>query len=875
MEKKRFVSLLALSLCGGLILSGCKTTSNKKKRSGQQESSVPVSSNTPTTSSSTTPTTSSSTTPTSQSSTSTIPTVVSVTGVTVSLANMYIAVNGTQSVTASIAPSNATNKNVTWTLNNNNVSITPNGLSCSVTANAVGESVLTVTTSDGSFVATCNIHISSDIPDPESVSLNFTSMGMEVGEQRTLKATLVPSNASTEGIVWDSSDKSVATVTNGTVNAISAGTTTISVTTYNGKSATCEVTVTASEDSDQYVPDKNNEKIYFITMNEIAAMDEEAEAGGTVLTEYPFTPDSSIAWEQIYVNAPEKVIVLNLAGVTIANNYNSPIYVSSCDKIEISANKSTTSTITDSRAALTQEEDDQGKGAIFVYDGDLKFKGKGTLNITSSYYNGIHGKDDVEIKNLTMSVTAPHHGIRGNDSLTIESGTIDIHCGKDGLCTKNSDISDKGNQRGDITISGGSITINSYGDAIAAAHDVIINEEVGSVSLNVYTGSKSDYSGPTITVDENNFYLKMNSTIYASGAYTYAAYINDTWYKASYAGLIEEKSESGGGGWFLRPGPGGGGGGPQTTITVYYKYVIEKPDGASSFTLYRFAGSDVTEFSTTDYNAKSTSKTFSSTYDMIAISSISSKTITLGSWSSEDDNGTSQKGIKCENEINVSGGTINLRTVDDGIHANYDGALENGLLPVGNTTISGGTLDIESGDDGIHSDYGLYVSGGSINVSKAYEGIEGTVINVSGGTTIVVASNDGVNARTGQHDSSITVSGGVLDVTVSSSGDSDGIDSNGTYTQTGGIVIARGPNSTNMAALDTDGTCRIDGGTIIVLGALGEKGMTRGSGVNQISGLSLHSSGSHTVSIAGESLTFTNAYSYAKTTCYSSVSVTA
>ena len=536
MKRKNLISLFALSLCGALLLSGCTTTSNKKKRSGGQESKPDISSSS-----------TSSHTPTSQSSTSVIPSVVSVTGVEVSLEDMYISLNSTQSVTATIAPSNATNKNVTWTLDNNSyVSITPNGLSCSVTANAVGESVLTVTTNDGSFTATCNVHVLEDLPEPESVSLNFTSMGMEVGEQRTLKATLVPSNASTQGIVWDSSDKSVATVTNGTVNAVGAGTTTISVTTYNGKTATCEVTVSVSEDSDQYVPDKNNEKIYFITMNEIAAMDE--AAGETVLTEYEFTPDSATVWEQIYVNAPEKVIVLNLAGVTVANNYNSPIYVSTCDKIEISANKSTTSTITDSRPALTQEEDDQGKGAIFVYDGDLKFKGKGTLNITSSYYNGIHGKDDVEIKNLTMSVTAPHHGIRGNDSLSIESGTLDIHCGKDGLCTKNSDVSSKAKQRGDITISGGSVTINAYGDAIAAAHDVIINEESATVTLNAYTGSKSDYSGPTITVDENNFYLKMNSTIYASGAYTYAAYINDTWYKASYAGLIEEKSESGGGG---------------------------------------------------------------------------------------------------------------------------------------------------------------------------------------------------------------------------------------------------------------------------------------------------------------------------------------
>ena len=54
--------------------------------------------------------------------------------------------------------------------------------------------------------------------------------------------------------------------------------------------------------------------------------------------------------------------------------------------------------------------------------------------------------------------------------------------------------------------------------------------------------------------------------------------------------------------------------------------------------------------------------------------------------------------------------------------------------------------------------------------------------------------------------------------------------------------------STNMAALDTDGTAQITGGTIIVLGALGEKGLSRGSGVSSYS-LSLHSSGSHTVSI--------------------------
>jgi len=866
MKRTTLTKILIPVAFGALLLSGCGTTTSKKHRSSGEQ---PTSSNNGS---------SSQGNPSSQTTPSVTPTLVDVTGVEVSLEDMYIALGATQTVTATISPSDATNKEVSWTLDKNDyVSITPNGLSCSVTANAIGESVLTVTTSDGSFTAVCNVHVLEDLPEPESVSLNITSLSMEIGDQRTLKATLSPSNANTQGITWNSTDKSVATVSNGTVNAVGAGSTTISVSTYNGKTTSCDVIVSVSEDSDQYVPDKTNDKIYFITLNETDAMDEAAAAAEQpALTEYEFTPDKDVAWEQIYVNAPDKAIVLNLEGVTVANNYNSPIYVSTADKVEISAKKSTTSTINDSRPVLTEESDEQGKGAIFAYDGDLKFKGKGTLNITTTYYNGIHGKDDVEVKNLTLSITAPHHGIRGNDSLTIESGTIDIHCGKDGLSTKNSDISSKSKQRGDITINSGSLTINAYGDAIAAAHDVIINEDVGAVTLNAYTGNKSDYSGATVTVDENNFYIKMNSTIYASNGYTYAAYINDTWYPASYAGLIEEKSESGGGGggWFA-PGGGGGGGAPQTTVTVYYKYVMEKPDGASSFTLYRFAGAGVTEFSTTSYNAKASTKTFSSTYDMIAISSVSGSTITLGSWSNEDENGTSQKGIKCENEIKISAGTINLRTVDDGIHANYDGALENGLLPVGNVTISGGSIDIQSGDDGIHADYGLYVSGGSINVSQSYEGIEGTVINISGGTTKVVSSDDGVNARTGQYDSSITVSGGVLDVTVPSSSDCDGIDSNGTYTQTGGIVVTRGPNSTNMAALDTDGTAQITGGTIIVIGALGEKGLSRGSGVSSYS-LSLHSSGSHTVSIGGESFTFTNgSYSYSKTICYSSATVSA
>ena len=438
-------------------------------------------------------------------------------------------------------------------------------------------------------------------------------------------------------------------------------------------------------------------------------------------------------------------------------------------------------------------------------------------------------------------------------------------------------ISSKGNQKGNIVVNGGTITINSDGDALASAHDVIFEElDDQTINYTANTGKYSSYSGSVPTLAENKFYLKMDSSIYASGSYTYAAYIDGNWYPATYAGFVEEKNEGGGGGFWGRPGPGGGGqpgggGGPQTTVTLFYKYEIEKPTDATSFTLYRFAGS-VSEFSLTDYNAKSSSTTFNSSKDMVMVSSVSSKTISLGSWSNESD-GTSTKGVKCENEIQILSGTLNLTCADDGLHANYDGALENGKLPLGNITISGGTINVSSDDDGVHADYALYITGGEINVLKSYEGIEAIILDISGGKTTVIASDDGVNARTGQGTSSITVSGGVLDVTVPSSKDVDGIDSKGTYTQTGGVVITRGPSSSTAAALDTDGTARIDGGTIIVLGALGERGLTRGSGVSTYS-LSLHSSGNHTVQIKGEAFTFTNSYSYSKTTCYSSVSVT-
>ena len=683
------------------------------------------------------------------------------------------------------------------------------------------------------------------------ISLNYESLKLYVGKTVTLTATITPSTANQQA-TWSSSDTSVATVNNGTITTLKVGTTNITASTSDGKySATCVLTVVEEEEEVPYIPDETDTSIYFITESTLSQGTYDATAD-----EYTFSINQG--YKQIYVNAPEKTIVVELNGVTIENNENSPIYVEDCEDIEISAKKNTTNNIKDTRATYVSDADGLGKGAIYVLNGDLKLKGTGTLNITANYLNGIHCKDDVKVQKQTLNITAVNHGIRGNDSVTITSGIVNISCGGDGLHSENSDISSKGNQKGNVTINGGTVSINSWGDALQAAYDAVIEEIDPDVplSLTARTNKYSSYSGTTVDTSTSVFYLKMNSSTYSNGGYTYAANINGNWYPATYKGTQSSGGQGGPGGG----GPGGGG------SRTYYIYQIEKPSGATSFTLYRFQGSNVTTFSTDSYNAVSDAKAFNEAYDMVQIS-VSSGRISFSSWSnyaSGNTNGAdvSAKGIKAENEIYVKSGSVDIKAYDDAIHANNDGLLENSSTPLGNVNISGGNLTLSASDDGIHADGKLNISGGATNITSAYEGLEANVINVSGGSTYVYATDDGVNATTGKSSAAVNVTGGFLDVEVPSSGDTDGIDSNGTFTLTGGVVIVKGPGSASgsmgggAAALDTDGAVTLNNGTLIVFG-----------GIERTPSTSLTKTicSSNTVNIGSHSVSFSNGTSYSTT----------
>ena len=155
----------------------------------------------------------------------------------------------TAQLTATVAPSNATNKVVTWASDNGAVATVNNGV---ITAVGNGTANITVKTADGGKTATCKVTVNIPVPvtpkpvSVSSVSLNKTSATLtSKGATTTLTATVSPSNADNKSVTWSTDNSAVATVnSSGVVTAVGNGTANITVKTADGgKTATCKVTV--------------------------------------------------------------------------------------------------------------------------------------------------------------------------------------------------------------------------------------------------------------------------------------------------------------------------------------------------------------------------------------------------------------------------------------------------------------------------------------------------------------------------------------------------------------------------------------------------------------------------------------------------------
>ena len=168
---------------------------------------------------------------------------IKVTGVTLSKTVLTLETGASETLTASIAPKDATNQKVSWKSDKPEIAtVDANG---KVTGVKAGEATITVTTEDGSKTATCKVTVKAATIAVTGVTLNKTATSLLVGGSETLTATVAPADATNKKVTWKSSDAAVASVdANGKVTGVKAGEATITVTTEDGgKTATCKVTV--------------------------------------------------------------------------------------------------------------------------------------------------------------------------------------------------------------------------------------------------------------------------------------------------------------------------------------------------------------------------------------------------------------------------------------------------------------------------------------------------------------------------------------------------------------------------------------------------------------------------------------------------------
>ena len=476
-----------------------------------------------------------------------------------------------------------------------------------------------------------------------------------------------------------------------------------------------------------------------------------------------YTVTGLLSEGQLIVDAgdeDEVTIVLN--GTSITCSSGSPIYVKNASKVEIKSEDNSFNEVIDNRTEATEDSsDDAGNAAIYATC-DLKLVGKGALVVTGNYNNGIQSKDDLSIKNVIVKVTAVNNAVKGNDAVDIESGNIIAISAKgDGIKTSNSSLSNKGNQKGIVTITGGNIDIYAACDGIDASYGVDIS---GDGNLNIYTDTYSEYSE------------EVTSSGSSSGT---SASRNSSANKTASANTVSYVAASD----TIANAPGGFGGGNMGGM--------DGQNGGNK------AGGDRPGMPG-DFNESGNSSGQSySTKGIKAESEINISGFTINISSTDD-------GIHANSDSGV------LETGEDG---------------KGTIVINGGSITISSGDDGMHADKQLDVNDGYINVVTSFEGLEAITINLNGGKIYVYATDDGINACTGDGKTSpiVNVTGGYIDVTTAS-GDTDGIDSNGNYVQTGGFVLVKGGSSSGnvSGSIDVDGTVTITGGTCVALGGVCE-----------------------------------------------------
>jgi len=145
-----------------------------------------------------------------------------------------------ETLTVSYAPTYAENKKITWKSSDETIAtISNNGL---ITAKKPGTVTIKAISIEGSKEAICELTVIS--PPIESIKFENETKTIYVGDKITLKTISTPENTTINNPIWNSSDETVATISDGIITAVSPGTTIITISNEDATiTATATITV--------------------------------------------------------------------------------------------------------------------------------------------------------------------------------------------------------------------------------------------------------------------------------------------------------------------------------------------------------------------------------------------------------------------------------------------------------------------------------------------------------------------------------------------------------------------------------------------------------------------------------------------------------
>ena len=258
---------------------------------------------------------------------------------------------------------------------------------------------------------------------------------------------------------------------------------------------------------------------------EIDGTDVSITAAGT----YVFSGDCDNGSITVKKGVTGVTIVLN--GLTLTNDDSAAITLNKTAEASLIAAAGTTNTVADTEGSSDEN------AAIKVKSGAaLAIGGKGTLTVDGNAKNGIKGAADavITVAEVKLNINAANDGLSCDDELNITGGTLSITAGGDAVKAspdtgENSDTTSLGN----VTISGGTLTLNSAADGIQADGDLTISGGTFDVTANgghttaltddsasckgFKAGKTLTVTGGTLTVDSADDALHASTDVTISG----------------------------------------------------------------------------------------------------------------------------------------------------------------------------------------------------------------------------------------------------------------------------------------------------------------------------------------------------------------------